>query len=115
MVKAEKGYINLWEMFTVYSYSQRGDYFALRSHHGAYLCAENAGGSDILANRVVVQEWEMFRFMPTHRCSESVFQGHFQSWDESYLTTNHMHRHLSANAKQSNAEGTLFRVHVLDW
>jgi hypothetical protein len=31
------------------------------SHTGQYLCAENGGGSAVLANRAVAREWEWFR------------------------------------------------------
>jgi hypothetical protein len=75
------------------------NYFALQSHHGAFLCAENGGGLEIKANRQHVAEWEAFRFYETERVSDEVRKGHFRAFDGKYLTVRHSHEHWVANAE----------------
>jgi hypothetical protein len=76
-----------------------GDAFALQSHHGAFLCAENARGGDVVANRAVASKWETFRFT-TLESDERGAKGYFQSCDSSCLAIKQdPHTHFTANAR----------------
>jgi len=113
VIKAEADVANEWEIFTVHPCD--GGYFALQSHHGAYLCAEKAGGHDVIANRFEVREWEKFRFLRIEDDKDSdqndVWKGYFQSWDDSFMTIKHEHCHFTANARDMT-EAEVFEVHV---
>lgn len=96
VIKAEAEVIDNWEMFTVHPLE--GDSFALQSHHGAFLCAENGGGTDVIANRHAALAWETFRFT-TLEGNEHWAKGYFQAFDGSYMTINHPHAHFTANTR----------------
>src|ERR687898_292541 len=57
-----------WEAFTVERGPGRrgrgnvrtGDSIALRAYNGQYVCAEDGGGREVVANRDRAQEWETF-------------------------------------------------------
>jgi len=111
IIKADAEEVREWEIFTVHPCD--GEYFALQSHHGAYLCAEETGDHDVIANRFEIRSWEKFRFIAQeeHDSNDSVWRGYFQSKHGTFMTTNHPHCHLTANALDiSQAE--LFEVYV---
>lgn len=56
-----------WETFTVVAPPDKigiaittGSVFGLKSHSGHFLCAEDGGGREIVANRTEMREWETF-------------------------------------------------------
>jgi hypothetical protein len=60
-------YILEWESFLLEdqnpetAYLCSGDYIHLKAYTGMYVCAENGGGTDLVANRPQAYGWETFR------------------------------------------------------
>lgn len=120
-VKAEATRIYLWETFTVHPCEGVGgeDYFALQSHHNAYLSVVH-GGSEVKADQVkdkeeVITIFEKFRFViqvdnplsshevrnrnnPYDPNDPNIRKGYFKSHDGYYLTIDHQTNHLTADA-----------------
>jgi hypothetical protein len=112
VIKAEADEAREWEIFTVHP--RDGDYFALQSHHGAYLCAEKAGSRDMIAKVFGKQSGEKFRFirdLDEEDVDKKVWKGYFQLQDGTFMTTNHQHCHFTANAHNIN-QAELFVVHI---
>lgn len=63
---ANRTAVGPWETFTVERLDQTGallmsgDRVALRTANGQYLCAENGGGGEVVANRTTMGPWETF-------------------------------------------------------
>src|SRR5262245_22630662 len=49
-----------WERWEVVDLGGGGTVIALKSHHGAFLCAELGGGGAVVANRPGIGGWETF-------------------------------------------------------
>lgn len=112
VIKAEADQIKGWETFTVHP-CETSSQFALQSHHGAFLCADNNHGvKDIMANRHKIDEWEKFRFILIEKqkeCCPEIWKGYFQTYKGSYITINHKHCHFTANAA-NREEAAIFEV-----
>lgn len=57
-VVADRPDVGIWESWRLL---QVGAGIALCSHHGLYLCAEEGGGGQVVANREAAGPWETFR------------------------------------------------------
>mmetsp|Transcript_30324 Transcript_30324/g.28969 ORF Transcript_30324/g.28969 Transcript_30324/m.28969 type:complete len:190 (+) Transcript_30324:333-902(+) len=113
VIKAEATAINDWEKFTVHP-CDGSSLFALQSHHGGFLCAEN-GVNDVTANRNHVGEWETFQFTIIEKNDGNTsWTGYFQTFNQTYLTINHEHSHFTANTTKV-AEAAIFEVLNMDY
>jgi hypothetical protein len=109
VIKAGADVIDTWETFIVHP-CNGSSHFAMQSHFGGYLCAEN-GINDVIANRDKVDEWEKFRFcfIEKDQGNSSIWRGYFQTFNGSYLTINHEHSHFTANTRKKD-EAAIFEV-----
>lgn len=62
VVMANRGHAGDWERWTIVDLGD--ERIALRSFHGAFLCAEFGGGGIVVANRANIGAWETFTRAP---------------------------------------------------
>jgi hypothetical protein len=112
MIKAGADVIDTWETFTIHPCNGSSQ-FAMQSHFGGYLCAEN--GLNVIANRDKVGKWEkfLFCFIGKDEGNSSVYRGYFQTFNKTYLTINHDHGHFTANTRDRN-KAAIFEVISMD-
>jgi hypothetical protein len=79
------------------------------------VCEKKRGVTDVIANSDKVGEWEMFQFTPIGKDegNSSIWKGYFQSYNDSYMTINHMYCHFTANTKNRD-QAAIFEVINMD-
>ena len=86
-IRADRLILGPWERFVIHELQDLSGgagtavLVAVQSHTGLFLCAESGGGRELVANRSVVGNWEMFKMLPSPiNPNKRVFQalgGHY--------------------------------------
>jgi hypothetical protein len=70
-IRADRLILGGWEQFVIHELQDLSGgagtamLVAVQSHTGQFLCAESGGGRELVANRSIVGNWEMFKMLPS--------------------------------------------------